>query len=131
MLKVLYYAFWVLLALIYGIFIFTVFNFYKKKKSLFKYIMPLSLNALISFIGCYILMFSITCILIDFTNWWKHVLLFFGGIIFVFLPNLLLFRLYYKRKNKMSRKEYFIASIYGFLIFILYIVQFNLFGSFL
>ena len=125
----LYYIFWVLLALIYGLFFFTTWKFYKKKKSLLKYIAPLSLNTLISFIGSFLILFATTCLLVDMVHWWKHILLLFGSIAFMIIPNILLYRLYYKKKNKLSKKEYFIASIYGFLLFILYIIQINLIGA--
>lgn len=129
MLMVLYYIFWVLLALIYGLFIFTVWKFYKNKKPILKYIVPLSLNAFISFIGSFLILFSIGCLLVDTTNWWKHLLLFLGSIIFITMPNILLYRLYYKRKNKLTKKEYCISSFYGLAVFILYIVQTNLMGA--
>jgi hypothetical protein len=119
----------VLLALIYGIFAFTIWKLYRNKKPMLKYLAPIVLNTFVSFIGSFFILFAITCLLVDFIHWWKHFPLLFGGTLLMVIPNILFYRLYYKRKNKLSRKEYILASIYGLMIFVLYIIQINLLGA--
>ena len=126
MITVVYYTFWALLALIYGILIFTVYKFYKKKQSIKKYLVPAFLNCILSFIGNFILLFSIVSTLYDATHWFMYIIPALGSITFMVLPNILLYRLHYKKKNKLTRKEYFISSIYGLLFFVLYLIQINI-----
>ncbi len=125
MLTVLYYIFWALLALIYSLFAFTIFKFYKSKKKLTKYCIPAVVNCLLSFTGIFVILFSSIGLIYDAVHRLLYGACFFGALIFMIVPNILLYRLYYKKKNKLTRKEYFISSIYGLLIFVLYIVQMN------
>lgn len=125
MITFVYYTFWALLALIYGLLIFTVYKFYKKKQSIKKYIVPAFLNCLLSFIGNFVLLFSAISTLYDMTHWHIYIGPLLGSIAFMIIPNILLYRLYYKKKNKLTRKEYFISSLYGLLFFILYLIQIN------
>ena len=126
MITTLYYSFWVFLVLIYALLFFTVFKLYKKKEKITKFFLPISLNSLLSFIGVFLLSSSIIGLIYDLAYWYLYLGILIASIIFMVGPNILLYKLYYKRKNKLTFKQYLISSLYGLMIFILYLIQINL-----
>lgn len=124
-LTILYYIFWILFVSIYSLFILTAYRFYTNKIKITPYIIPFLMNLFLSAFTIFLAIFSIAYMLFGVIA--LEAILFLSiAIVTAVIPNILLYRLYYKKKDKLTKKQYVLSSLYGFLMVVLFLVQNNL-----
>jgi hypothetical protein len=122
MLTFAYYLCWATIVAVYALFLITTYKMHQKKIKILPYIAPLVLNLFLSAFGTFVLLMSTLSTLMGHMGP-EYYLFVIGCIAGFIVPNILLYRLYYKRKNKLSKKHYFLASLYGLSLFMLYVAS--------